>query len=131
MGSPNQQDADRAVTVQRVRELDRESCSGRGLHGAISVLRVDDLQSVTGRTELSGSNPFVQAEVLQLSHEAAISVPNQSTESERLSRSIGHDIERTLLSVRVEQGAGRVLMVTAEGNNLLLRLNDYKVPKKT
>lgn len=63
---------------------------------------------------------------MQSSQEAAVSVRMQSTKSGQLSRRIGDELEKALLSPSAEIEAGRFMETTAERDNLLLRPNNYK-----
>lgn len=54
----------------------------------------------------------------------------QRTEPEQISKVPEEKNERNLLSLRAEVAAERFLNLIAERDDLLLRLNDYKVSKE-
>lgn len=66
---------------------------------------------------------------MQRLQEAAAPVRMCSTYSERLSRKLENNEERNFVSIIVMDGVERVLEVTAEKDDFLLRLKDYKVFK--
>lgn len=100
------------------------------VQGASSFLEKDVGQPGTGSMKSSGSCVFVQGGVLQLLLESAVCVRMCSTDSQRLSKRLGHYNERSSLSVSEEESEERISEVTVERDHVLLRLNDLKVPKE-
>lgn len=93
-----------------------------GVLGESKSVREDVGKSVTGRTESSGSVPFVQAEILQLPKEATGSVQTSSSDSEKIFESLNRSNERNSFSVNVENDVEKLMGVKSERTNLSLRL---------
>lgn len=100
------------------------------MRGATSILREDVGWPVTGRMELSGSTPYIQAEFVRHLQSGAVSVQRRSTDTERLSKAVKQNGKKLAL-VSVQRGAERFLEITADRDELLLRLNEYKVFKES
>lgn len=69
---------------------------------------------MTARTESPDPDPFIQAEIVQLSQNIAVSLWMRTTDSEELSGSLDHSIKRNMTSDRTEEGAKSVPEVRAE-----------------
>lgn len=62
-------------------------------------------EHTTDRTESSGSDPFVQPDLKQLSHESAVSMRMHGTDSKQLHRRLEEEVKRKSLSVSAEGAA--------------------------
>lgn len=79
---------------------------------------------VANLTESSGFDSFLTLRCVRLTHEALFYVRMGSSDSEQLFRMQGDDIERNELSDNTKLAAESVVEITAETDDLVLRLND-------
>lgn len=97
---------------------------------ATSVIQEDFGQYMDRRKESSGSYQFIQAGFVQLSQDFPVSVRTRSTDFVWLSKTLGYNVKKNLLSVSVKKGAKQVFKVIGEGDYLPLELKDYRVSKE-
>lgn len=93
----------------------------------LSVVLKDILQSVAGRTELSGFDPYVQVWFVRLSQEAVDHVRMSSTNLARPSRWLEYSKEINSILFREVDGVERALKDTAAKEALLVGSYGCKV----
>lgn len=129
-GSLHRQDGRCEVFAERGLGWGRGRRRDRWMHDVAHVVRKDVEQPLTICTDASGSNPFLYSRFVQLSQAVVVSVRMGSTDSRPLSGRLGDETNRISLSLSVEVVSKRVLEITAEREDLVLPLNDYKVWKE-
>lgn len=100
------------------------------MHGTTSVIQEGVGNFVAGGTDSSVSETFVISEFLRLSQEAGVSVCLRGKGYERLPRTLRENNKRNSPPVSALKGAERLLEVTTESDDVLIRLNDYKIYKE-
>lgn len=86
--------------------------------------------SLRGRKDSFCSSPFVKAGFVHLLQRAAVSMQIRIVDSEQLSRRLAIRIKRTAPSPTTELALERFREPTAQRDDLLLLLNNYKVSRK-
>lgn len=121
-GSPDEREnREESVHSRRGRGRGR----GRRMRGGGRFVEEELVRSATRRTESSGSD-----RVLQCSEEATVTMRMRSTDSERLSRRLEDEFGNNAPSLSTEEAADRVVELTAEKDELVVRVNDYKVARE-
>lgn len=90
----------------------------------ISVVPRDVVFFVSGRMEAFHSDRIIEAGFVQLPEEAAVSVLLRTGEYEVLTRTLGYNNERSLISFSAAEVVERVLLIRAAKNDHFLRFND-------
>lgn len=96
----------------------------------VHLIQADSQDPVIGRTESSRFAPYVQPRFVPPTQEAAVSVRMRSTDSDQLLRGLVDEINQSSLSVTVEVVAEKFMEITADRDDLQLRLNDQKELKE-
>lgn len=100
------------------------------MRGTIRIKQEDITGTVAGKTETSGSDPFVHRRLLQLSQKCAVSVHMRSTYSERQSKMLARSVERNSILVNAGNGTERVSDVMAKSDDLMPSLKESELSKE-
>lgn len=101
-----------------------------GLCDVALVVEEEVRMPVTGRTDGSCFDPFVQTRFVKLWQEASVSEWIRGTDSGHLSRRLGDENENSLHLRSLEVATERGKELTAEKVDLQLRLNGYEMSKE-
>lgn len=125
---PDRQDAGSQLSVQKGSGNDRGRRRRRGWAVWLVSYRMT-LQRLW-RVERCHYVPIHQFSSDLLSQEAVISVRMRSKESEKLSRRLQDKVKRNSFSLSSKIDMEKVMQLTAETDDLLIRLNNYDMSKK-
>lgn len=109
----------------RVRVRNREPAMGH----VVPILQEEVQEPTMGSTRSSRSDPFFQPGFVQIAREPTVIVRMCSTDSEQLSGRLEGETKKNSLYASAEVAPERVMGLTAERDDLLLRFNYYNVSK--
>lgn len=116
--------------MRRGRTGGRRSGRGHGMRGTGSFVSKDDRRAATDRTGLSVSGSYGRQGFLYLPQEAAVSVQMRSTGSEKLPAAIEESDDKIPSLPSFQAGTDRGREVTAEWDELVVRLNEHICRKR-